>query len=229
MKNALIIGNSDGVGLALTRQLLADGWQVTGISRSPCPVEDEALQHVVLDVRDTGYPTRLESIWDQDGPFGTCVYCAGVGEKLDPAAMEAETTVFEVNLLGAVRTISAVVPRMIAAGGGHFIGISSQADALVNAGAPSYSASKAGLSSYLHSLALAVRPRGVHVTNVRFGFIATKMARGEVRPFEVSADVAAARIVRCMRKRPIRHTYPRRMAVLLWLVRWPARLRLWWS
>ena len=43
--------------------------------------------------------------------------------------------------------------------------------------APSYSASKAGLSSWLGGLALALRPRGVHVTNVRLGFVDTKMAK----------------------------------------------------
>jgi NAD(P)-dependent dehydrogenase (short-subunit alcohol dehydrogenase family) len=33
--HALIVGNSDGIGLALTRRLLGEGWRVTGVSRSP--------------------------------------------------------------------------------------------------------------------------------------------------------------------------------------------------
>ena len=40
MKRALLIGNSDGIGLALTEALLAQDWQVTGISRSPSPLEE---------------------------------------------------------------------------------------------------------------------------------------------------------------------------------------------
>lgn len=35
--HALIVGNSDGIGLALTRRLIDGGWQVTGLSRSPAP------------------------------------------------------------------------------------------------------------------------------------------------------------------------------------------------
>ncbi|MET3420839.1 NAD(P)-dependent dehydrogenase (short-subunit alcohol dehydrogenase family) [Actinoplanes tereljensis] len=34
---ALIVGNSDGIGLALTHRLLAAGWEVTGRSRRPAP------------------------------------------------------------------------------------------------------------------------------------------------------------------------------------------------
>lgn len=229
MNNALIIGNSDGVGLALTRQLLDRSWRVTGISRSPSPLESQQLRQLVLDVRAPEYGERLREVCDADGPFDACIYCAGIGEELDATSMANERAVFEVNLMGAVATAAVVMPRMVAAGQGHFVGLSSQADLLVNPGAPSYSASKAGLSSYLHGLALAVRSRGVYVTNVRFGFVATKMARAEVRPFEISAAQAAERVVRCLGRRPMRYTYPKRMAVLLWLYRWPARLRLWWS
>ena len=64
---------------------------------------------------------------------------------------------------------------------------------------------------------------------VRPGFVDTKMATSDVRPFMISADEAAALVVRCMRKRPIRYTYPKRMAALLWLARWGPRLRIWLS
>jgi short-subunit dehydrogenase len=45
---------------------------------------------------------------------------------------------------------------MVKRGQGHFIGISSFADKLLSAGAPSYHASKAGFSNYLMNLALAL-------------------------------------------------------------------------
>lgn len=156
-----------------------------------------------------------------------CVYCAGVGELLDLQTMRAERSVFETNLLGAVATAEVVLPAMIRAGRGHFIGLSSQADCLIDSRAPSYSASKAGLTSYLEGLALACRPHGVHVTNVRLGFVDTKMAKSDVRPFMVSPEQAARRIERCIQRRPIRDTNPRRMALLLWLLRLRAVARRW--
>jgi hypothetical protein len=51
---------------------------------------------------------------------------------------------------------------------------------LLSSEAPSYHASKAGSSNYLGGLASALKTKGVHVTNVRFGFVDTKMAKGDV-------------------------------------------------
>ena len=69
---------------------------------------------------------------------------------------------------------------MVKRGQGHFIGVSSLANELLSAEAPSYHASKAGFFNYLGVLALALKPKGVHVTNVRFGFVNTKMAKGNI-------------------------------------------------
>jgi NAD(P)-dependent dehydrogenase (short-subunit alcohol dehydrogenase family) len=228
MATALIVGSSDGIGLALARTMLAAGWRVTGISRSAAPIDDPAYTHTIADVTDAGYRDALAELVGDDGP-DVCVYCAGIGESLELADLSRDLEVFDVNLVGALSTVAVVVPGMLAAGGGHFIGLSSQADTFVNADAPSYSASKAGLSAYLHGLALALRPHGVFVTNVRFGFVDTKMAKSDVRPFMISADRAAELIMRCVKKRPISFTYPKRMAGLLWFLRWGPRLRVWWS
>jgi len=206
---ALIVGNSDGIGLALTRRLLAAGWDVTGLSRSPSPLGE----HRVVDVTSAAFPEAVASVGDVD----LCVYAAGTGELLDgPAAgdLAAQTRSFEVNLLGAARTLEVVVPRMLAAGHGHIIGLSSLADALISAESPGYAASKAGLTSYLLGLDAALRPHGLPVTTVRFGFVDTKMAKSPVTPLMISAERAVDVLMRCIRTRPAVVSYPRRMAVL---------------
>jgi len=202
------VGNSDGIGLALTRRLLAEGWAVTGLSRSPAPVGD----HHVLDVTSPELPAVLGTVADVD----LCVYAAGVGELLgDPSdGLAGQTRAIEVNLLGAARVIEAVVPRMLAAGRGHVIGLSSLADSLVSGDAPGYSASKAGLTSYLMGLDVALRPKGVAVTVVRFGFVDTKMAKSPVTPFKISPERAVDVLMRCISRRPSVVSYPRRMAAL---------------
>jgi NAD(P)-dependent dehydrogenase (short-subunit alcohol dehydrogenase family) len=225
MPTALVIGNSDGIGLALTKLLLGQGWQVTGISRSASSVTSEHYAHHVLDVREPQYTARLAELTAALGALDVCVYCVGIGEFLDVASFSAERRVFEVNLLGAVATIEIVIPAMIRAGKGHFIGLSSLADLLIDPLAPSYAASKAGLTSYLEAIALACRPRGVHVTNLRFGFVDTKMAKAPVRPLLMTPEKAAERILYCIRKRPIRDSFPRRMALLVRLLGFLARFR----
>jgi NAD(P)-dependent dehydrogenase (short-subunit alcohol dehydrogenase family) len=225
MPVALLIGNSDGIGLALTRLLLERGWQVAGVSRSASPIDSPAYGHTIADVRDPEYPARLRALVSELPDLTLCVYCAGVGAFLELDSMSQERAVFETNLIGAVATAQVVIPELVRAGHGHFIGLSSQADVLIDKRAPSYAASKAGLSSYLEGLALACRPQGVAVTNLRFGFVNTKLAKASLRPFMLTPEQAARRIESCLRRRPIRDTYPKRTALLVWLLRLGSRVK----
>ena len=95
---------------------------------------------------------------------------------------------------------------------------------MISAEAPSYHASKAGFSSYLEGLALALKGTGVHATNVRFGFVDTKMAKGDRKPFMMSVDRAVQHILTCMRKKPVRYTAPRIVIPLVKLRSWLLRL-----
>jgi NAD(P)-dependent dehydrogenase (short-subunit alcohol dehydrogenase family) len=227
---ALVVGNSDGIGLALTKRLLAKGWTVTGVSRSVSPIEDTSYAHSIADVGRSDYHEHLRELQSRRGPFDACIYCAGIGDVLTADMdLSADAEVFRVNLVGAVQTAQVVLPPMIAAARGHFIGLSSLADGLPSSDAPSYAASKAGLSSYLAGLALALRPRGVFVSNVRFGFVDTKMAKARVKPAMLTVEQAVNVVMRCIEKRPARVTRPWQMAAIAWILRWVTSVRLWFS
>lgn len=216
-RRALVVGNSDGVGLAFTRHLLDEGWVVMGVLRRAAPIVHASYEHAVLDVAAPGYRDALAALCARSGPFDACVYCAGVGELFDPSDLTREAHTLRVNLVAAVETVETVLPAMLAAGRGHFVGLSSIGDGC-SPEAPSYAASKAGLSSYLGGLALALRGRGVAVTNVRFGFVDTKMAKSPVRPMMVPPGRAADVLVRCLRTRPAQITYPKPMGALMHLL-----------
>jgi len=223
---ALIIGNSAGIGLGLTRALLAQDWQVCGISRSETPIDVSNYTHVIAKVQQPEYPRILKSLLNQSGPPGLCVYCAGIGALLDVTQMQNELNILTVNLTGMVQTAAEVIPGMVKQGQGHFMGISSVADELISAEAPSYHASKAGFSNYLEGLALALRSRGVQVTNVRFGFVDTKMAHGPVKPFMMSVDRATQHLLKCIAKKPGRYTAPKIVIPLVRFRRWMLGLKL---
>ena len=206
-KNALFIGNSDGIGLAATRRLLNEEWHITGISRSESPIQDQNYTHHPFDVSDSRYTDFLKK-YINGQTVDLCIYFAGIGELLNPADMKEEISTFEVNLLGMVKTLSVVIPTMIQKKNGHFIGISSMADELLSAEAPSYHASKSGFSNYLEGLAMALKSSGVSVTNVRFGFVDTKMAKGDVKPFMISVEKAVDHLETCIQKRPRRFSAP---------------------
>lgn len=217
MPTALLIGNSDGIGLATTRRLLDTGWSVTGLSRSESPIEHAAYRHRVVDVAGPGYADVLAGVVDPTPDL--CVYLVGIGEAIDLADMRDEVRTFEVNLTGMVRTAAGVIPGMVARKAGHFVGLSSLADELVSHEAPSYPATKAGFSNYLAGLAKAVRPHGVAVTNVRFGFVDTKMAKGDVRPMMMPVARAVRHLERVIAKRPRRYTAPKRAIPLVKVLR----------
>jgi short-subunit dehydrogenase len=208
-KRALIVGNSDGIGLETTKELLKLGWEITGISRSNSAVEDSHYEHIIARVQDDEYLSILKSILHRVGSIDLCLFCAGIGELLDLSNMENETNIFNVNLIGLVKTASCIIPSMVKNNSGHFIGLSSVADELLSAEAPSYHASKAGFSTYLESLSMALKSKNVYVTNVRFGFVDTKMAKGDVKPFMMSLERAAQYLLTCIEKKPVRYTAPR--------------------
>jgi len=209
-----MIGNSDGIGLAATRRLLTGEWNITGISRSESPLENPHYQHHIADVGDIRYTELLDELL-LEGSFDLCIYFAGIGELLNLQSMRDEPRIIDVNLTGMVRTAAAVIPKMVDAGKGHFVGISSVADELLSAEAPSYHASKAGFTNYLGGLALALKPKGVFVTNVRFGFVDTKMAKGDIKPFMMSVEKAIDHLQICLEKKPVCYTAPRIVTPLI--------------
>ena len=205
---AILIGNSDGIGLAATRRLLGAGWYIIGVSRSDSPITRINYHHWVADVSESRYSDLMNELV-MKGPFDVCIYFVGIGELLDPLDMRGEARIIDVNLTGMVKTAAAVIPQMVERKEGHFLGVSSLADELLSSEAPSYHASKAGFSNYLGGLALALKPKGVYATNVRFGFVDTKMAKGDVKPFMMSVEKAVDHLEFCISKKPVLYTAPR--------------------
>lgn len=220
---ALFIGNSDGIGLATTKRLLNSGWHIDGISRSQSSISHEAYQHQIADVSDSNYPKLLSRLTN-DNTYDLCMYFAGIGELLNPADMSMEPEIFNVNLMGMVKTAAAVIPPMVKSNNGHFIGISSIADELVSAEAPSYHASKAGFTNYLNGLALALNPKGVFITNVRFGYVDTKMAKGRIKPFMMTVEKAVDHLEICLSKKPINYIAPKAIVPLIKFRKWLMKL-----
>ena len=132
MQQALMIGNSDGIGLSATKRLLTAEWNIIGISRSESPIKSPKYHHRVADIGNSKYPELLDELL-LEYSFDLCIYFAGIGELLDLKDMSNEPRIIDINLTGMVRTAAAVIPKMVDMGKGHFIGISSLADDLLSA------------------------------------------------------------------------------------------------
>ena len=228
-RNILIIGNSDGIGATLTRRLIAQGDQVVGVSRSPSPLGPEGPKHFVQDISAPNYSETLNRIIGEEGPFDTCIFCAAIGSGLKLPDLSQEAKVIGVNFTAMVQTLADLLPGWLEQGRGHFIGLSSLADDFYNTDAPSYTASKAGFSNYLVSMAMKLRPQGIHVTNIRFGYVDTKLPKASWKPLMMTPDQAAAHVIRCLTTKPMQLSIPKLLGLVLYGIRWMQSLRVWVS
>jgi short-subunit dehydrogenase len=225
----LLIGNSDGIGAAVTRALIARGELVVGLSRSSSPLGPDGPRHVVQDIAAPEYPQVLENLLSTEGPFDACIFCAAIGSELGLPDLSQEARVIEVNFTAMVRTLAALTPDWLHRGNGHFIGLSSLADDFYNANSPSYTASKAGFSNYLVSMGLKLRSHGVYVTNIRFGFVDTKLPKASWKPLMMTADQAARHVVRCLKTHPVQLSVPKLAGAAIHAIRIMQSLRVWLS
>ena len=202
-RKILLIGNSDGIGAAITQALLLQGDNVVGVSRSPSPLGPNCPKHVVQDVAAPDYPIVLRNLLAEESFFDACIFCAAIGSNLKLPDLSHEAQVIDVNFTAMVRTLTELAPTWLEKKQGHFIGLSSVADDFYNADAPSYTASKAGFSNYLVSMALKFNPHGLHVTNIRFGYVDTKLPKASWKPMMMTTEKAAQHVLKCLKTRPI--------------------------
>ncbi len=212
----LVIGNSDGIGAAITKQLLAAGDRVIGASRRHLSVAGN-YEHHVIDVTTAAFSPLLATLLNQNPDLRTVIHCAAVGSQYSSEDLSRERGCFDTNLISVVEMIATVTPKWREQGG-HVVVLSSMADRVLMRDAPSYCASKRALSAYLQMLDRTLRPAGVPITNVRFGFVDTKLAKSHRRPFLMTRERAAKIVVRVLEDRPVRISRPRRAAILVELI-----------
>ncbi len=212
----VIIGASSGLGAALARRLVREGYVLALISQREqelnelcARVNAEAGRTVVLpyfhDVTHTDeIPVLLRRIVADLGGLDLAAYVAGVMfvPRMDEYNVEADRQMLEVNLLGAVCWLDPIAEMFQAAGHGQIVGISSVAGDRGRVSNPAYNASKAGLSTYLEALRNRLTRRGVNVLTVKPGMMRTQMLEGVKNPiFPVTPEEAADQIYGAMRAR----------------------------
>jgi short-subunit dehydrogenase len=228
-RRALVTGASSGIGAALARRLAARGIEVYLAARRRDRLEAEAAaimaaggraHALVLDVaRADETAAAVAQLDDACGGIDLVVANAGLGGKtgaqpLASSPWQDVRDLIQINLLGAVATLAPLVPRMLARGHGHLVGISSIAADVPTPRTAPYGASKAGLTFFLRAADLELRPRGIAVTIVHPGFVKTPMTDSMDEPLPFLVDVArAARIIdRAIARRRRLVRFPRPMA-----------------
>jgi NAD(P)-dependent dehydrogenase (short-subunit alcohol dehydrogenase family) len=189
MLTAIITGGAKGIGLAIARQLVADGAAVGLIGRDAAALKragDElGARHVLADVTD---PAALNDAIAALGPCDILVNNAGaaISKPFSKHDLSDFHAMLAVNLLAAVTACQAVLPGMRARGFGRIINIASTAGLKGYAYVTAYVAAKHALVGFSRALALETAKDGVTVNAVCPGFTDTDLVARAV------AAIAAA-------------------------------------
>ena len=230
---AWITGASTGLGRALALRMAGDGWQVAASARGEDQLKDlegEAaglpgrIVSVPLDVTD-GAATRaaVATIHDALGPIDQAVLNAGSHKPVSAGSLSAADFrgLIELNLMGTVQGLEAVLPGMIERRAGRIAVVASLAGYHGLPTSAAYGMTKAGLINMAEALKPELDRLGVRIQIVNPGFVRTPLTDRNPfpMPFLMEVEAAAEAFYRGLRSERFEIVFPRRFAYLLKVLR----------
>ena len=197
-KVALVTGAARGIGLAVAKRFLAEGWRVALLD-----IEAALLAGAVADLKNPDTTMALPCDVSDAGAVADAVTKVGTRfGRLDALVNNAGIAVFaplletsdadwkrvlEVNLTGPFLCTKAAVPLMREFGGGAVVNITSISAVRASTLRSAFGTSKAGLAHLTKQLAVELASLGIRVNGVAPGPVETAMAK-QVHTPEIRAD-----------------------------------------
>ena len=228
-KTAWITGASSGIGHELARLLDGRVAHLAVSARSQDKLNKLAAQckNVVaypLDVTDAdAVAAAVDDIEAAAGPIDLAVLNAGVWQLMDIADLDltAIRASVEVNYMGVMHAINALLPGMRARGHGHIAIVASVAGYRGLPRSVAYGPTKAALINLAETLRTELAPRGITVSIVNPGFVDTPMTRDNPFPMLgiIPAPEAAQRLLAGLERRKYEIIFPRAFVFAMKLLR----------
>ncbi|KAL1721485.1 hypothetical protein EV715DRAFT_271115 [Schizophyllum commune] len=185
-KTALITGCSSGIGAALAKEFLTQGFHVIATARRPEVLSDLAALGATTIALDVASDESVEHAKDEvvaltGGKIDILVNNAGMSEGHSPAAdldLANVQAMFNTNVFGAMRMVKAFVPLLVASGGdARIANLGSVSGVIPYPFACVYASTKAALHSYNDTIRVELAPLGIKVINLCTGGVQSNITR----------------------------------------------------
>jgi NAD(P)-dependent dehydrogenase (short-subunit alcohol dehydrogenase family) len=202
-RSVWLVGASSGIGLACAQALHAAGARVCVSARQAGLLQDFVHTHpgalaLPLDVTDaTAVQQAAASLQVQHG-LDVVIYCAGYysAQTANAYDLRSMQTHLNVNYSGALLLLDAVLPVLLAQGRGHLSLVSSVAGFRGLPNSLAYGPTKAALTHLAEVLYLDLKDRGIGVSVVHPGFVATPLT--EQNNFHMPALISPGQAAQAM-------------------------------
>jgi len=180
---ALVTGVTRGIGRSVVDHLVAGGWEVAAVGRREPELRALAEAwgpNVVPYVADVTDAARMRHVAAEADALDLVVANAGA---LTASGRFWEVDLgdwwrgFEVNTLGVVATARAVLPAMVARGGGRLVLMTSGIGNAPGPWSSQYAASKAAVTRFGESVAAELEGTGVRCFHISPGMVRTDMTQ----------------------------------------------------
>ncbi|GAA2390790.1 hypothetical protein GCM10010420_13370 [Streptomyces glaucosporus] len=179
-QTAVVTGAASGIGRAVASRVVREGGRVVAVDVSADGLAALAAElggNVVTVAADITAPESADAVLAAaGGRVDALANVAGVMDD-DAAVHEVDDRIWErvmrVNVDGPMRLMRAVVPGMLAAGGGRIVNVVSEAALRGSAAGAAYTTSKHALVGLTKSSAYQYAGTGVQVNAVAPGAVAT--------------------------------------------------------
>ncbi len=207
--NILIFGATSGIGRAIAKRYTSAGHHVAITGRRQEKLTEIAAENPTLylplrhDIRETDTTQSIITKTEQAfGPIDLIIVNAGIGKFNLDLDWNICESVIKTNILGVTKALTDAYKYFYQHKKGHLVNVSSIASLLGGAANPTYNASKAYQANFMEALwikAQKSKKAKIAVTDIRPGFVDTKLAQGETF-WKADVDKAATQIIKAIER-----------------------------
>ncbi|HSY18458.1 MAG TPA: SDR family NAD(P)-dependent oxidoreductase [Candidatus Acidoferrales bacterium] len=228
MKRAIVIGATSGIGRALVKVLVENGFAVGATGRREKLLAELQAEHPgkvfisTLDVTDiSSVKAKLSALVEEIGGLDLLILSSGTGHVNHDLDFAKEKEAIDTNVLPFALIAGWAFTFFEKQKAGHFAGITSIAGLRGGRHAPAYNATKAFQIRYLEGLRAKVKKARlpIVITDIRPGFVDTAMAKGDDVFWVAPVGKAAAQIYHAIENRKPVAYITRRWGLIAFVLR----------